>query len=183
MTESEWMAATDPEPMLEFLRGKAGSREFRLFAVACCRRIWRLITSEASRHAVEVGERLADGLVTESERREAHDAANLSCIYVDGDSSVRDRLEGFAAEAALCAVFGDHDYPPIPTYSTACAIAAARAAQEAVGAQAEQAARADLADSAFLDAHVKESAAQCDIARRIFGNSFREHGVLPPRGV
>jgi hypothetical protein len=39
MTEGEWMACTDPQTMLEFLRatGRAGWRKLRLFTVACCR--------------------------------------------------------------------------------------------------------------------------------------------------
>jgi hypothetical protein len=37
MTEAEWLAATDPRPMLDFLRGKASDRRLRLFACACCR--------------------------------------------------------------------------------------------------------------------------------------------------
>ena len=40
MTESEWITATAPQPMLESLRGRADNRKLRLFAVACCRRIW-----------------------------------------------------------------------------------------------------------------------------------------------
>jgi hypothetical protein len=63
MTEAEWLAATGPEPMLEFLCDKASERKLRLFACGCCRRVWHLLTNEESRGAVEVAERFADGLV------------------------------------------------------------------------------------------------------------------------
>jgi hypothetical protein len=66
MTELEWLAATDPTPMLAALRdaGGATDRRLRLFAVACCRRIWHLLTDEKSRAAIELAESYADGEVT-----------------------------------------------------------------------------------------------------------------------
>jgi hypothetical protein len=41
MTEADWLAATDPRPMLAYLRRRrrAGERKRRLFAVACHRRM------------------------------------------------------------------------------------------------------------------------------------------------
>ncbi|HXG08318.1 MAG TPA: hypothetical protein VNK04_00865 [Gemmataceae bacterium] len=39
MTEAEWLACTDPQPMLEFLRDKASVRKLWLYAAACCRRL------------------------------------------------------------------------------------------------------------------------------------------------
>ena len=60
MTETEWLACTSPDPMLEFLRGRASDRKLRLFAVACCRRLWPLLVEEASRYVVELAEEFAE---------------------------------------------------------------------------------------------------------------------------
>jgi hypothetical protein len=67
MTEEEWMACTDPQKMLEFLRGKATERKLPLFAVACARSAWDQITEEEWRAAIDKAERFADGLGTREE--------------------------------------------------------------------------------------------------------------------
>jgi hypothetical protein len=69
MSEAEWLAATDPRWML--FTAKASERKYTLFAIACCRRIWHLITDQRSRTAVEVAERHAGGLTKMRERRTA----------------------------------------------------------------------------------------------------------------
>lgn len=66
MTEAEWLASTNPTPMLEYLRGKASDRKLRLFAVACC---CRTLTGSSGPHDQEdailgLVERCADGELT-----------------------------------------------------------------------------------------------------------------------
>jgi hypothetical protein len=75
MTEAEWMACTDPGPMLDFILGKATDRKLRLFAVTCCRRVWPLLKDQRSRQAVEVAETYADGQASQGRLCDAHEVA------------------------------------------------------------------------------------------------------------
>jgi hypothetical protein len=70
MTEAEWLACTDPKPMLDFLRGRATSRKLRLLAADGCRRLWGLL-AEPSRTAVGIAERYAEGQAGKAELKEA----------------------------------------------------------------------------------------------------------------
>lgn len=75
MTESEWLACENPLVMLQFLEGRASNRKLRLFAVACCRRLWHLLEETPSRQAVLTAERFADGLATPQELEDAQEEA------------------------------------------------------------------------------------------------------------
>src|SRR5437868_6381671 len=59
MTEAYWLTCNDPDTMLHFLAGQATNRRLRLYACACCRRIWPALTDPAHRRAAETAERRA----------------------------------------------------------------------------------------------------------------------------
>lgn len=56
MTEQEWMASTDPTPMLEFLASKKNKRKLALFGVARCRLISRLRSDERGLIAIDAAD-------------------------------------------------------------------------------------------------------------------------------
>jgi hypothetical protein len=70
MTETEWLAATNPEAIIfAFTRSKvarrvASVRKLRLFACSCCRRIWKRLKDQRSQKAVVAAEQYADGQIT-----------------------------------------------------------------------------------------------------------------------
>lgn len=118
LTEADWIAHRDPTSLLHFLRDKGTGRRWRLFAVACCRRIGPLLADDRSRRAVEVAARHAAGLATDAELAEARAGAELA-------QREAKRAE-YAAEA-------EEDFKITPRYAAISQrLFAARAARSAV---------------------------------------------------
>lgn len=110
MTEAEWLACEDPQPMLQFLRSRADNRRLRLLACACARHQWSGLVENEFRRAVEIAELCADGLGGQKELRAAEeDMACASCrlawpVFPDECLSRAVALaEAFADDAAVSA--------------------------------------------------------------------------------
>jgi hypothetical protein len=104
MTEQEWLTCGDPQPMLGCLKGKASDRRLRLVAASFCRRIWRQMTDQRSREAVEVAERFADGDGTSRALRESRQVALGVLTTVSLQVSHRNGAEAAAATCLLDAM-------------------------------------------------------------------------------
>jgi hypothetical protein len=74
MDEARWLGCTDLQALLTFLRGRVSERKLRLFAIACCRRLDRLVISPEARAALEVAERFAEGQASPRDLRLARRA-------------------------------------------------------------------------------------------------------------
>src|SRR5438874_1937409 len=85
VTEQQWESCAEPGPLLTFLRanGKLPDAQVRLFAAACCRRLWHLLTDERSQRAVEVAEWYATGRASANELEEAIDQAKKAWDALD----------------------------------------------------------------------------------------------------
>jgi hypothetical protein len=188
VTEAEWLACTDPQKMLGFLRGKASDRKLRLFGCACHRRT-RHVPGDDDNFlgAVDSLERYADGPVggwgpAAIERAE-------EAVISPGDRGWRsiNWVEHAASYAVARATWPE-------SYRLDVAVAAAfpdtseeRYADGPVGGwgpgaieQAEEAARTtrDL-EVAYYRAVYAERGEQCRLLRDLFGNPFRPITISP----
>jgi hypothetical protein len=163
MTEQEWLTCTDPTPMLVFLWEKPSERKMRLFAVACCRRIWHLLIDKRSREAVEVAERYPDGGATDEELETASLAAeavwdaDMKRAAKEGKWDRRSRLPYYGASAAAYNVA-----IPLGWWGAAPAFR-----------PPDEIARETVPDTGA------EGAAQCVLLWDIFGNPFRPVVINP----
>jgi hypothetical protein len=115
MTEQEWFTTTTPWPMLEFIHDKGSERKWRLFAVACCRLVWHLLTDHGHR-LVEAVEQYAD------QRARPRDLVALFKDYSPHQVATPTMPGGSQAAEAVGLLGGqwrwrtyftkDHDQPP-----------------------------------------------------------------------
>jgi hypothetical protein len=149
VTEAEWLASTDPLPMLEHLEWEYQERKLRLFCTAACRAIWHLLPSPAQ-NLVAVTERFADGQATEPELATAK--AAVGGVVGHGDDW------DAGANAVLHAA---ERWPDAPLASRDVRFAASREAE---------------GKYAWLNAaSTATGAAHCDLLRHIFGNPFQPY--------
>ena len=163
MNERKWLECEELMPMLQFLTGKTTDRKLRLFACACCRDIWDLLTDECGRTAVEVGERFADG-----------DAGGDDLHAASGEAAAAGRAVKEAAGAVSAAAWAAGE----AAWSAGEAAWAAGTAEAAVAGAAE-AAWAGAAAAAWAKPWAAGAAAgaaararQADNLREIVGNPF-----------
>jgi hypothetical protein len=110
MTEQEWLACTDPQRMLEFLKGKTSDRKLRLFACGCCRLIWDSLTADRIRRGIEMAEQYGDGQIADPDLERAYSLARQSAFryqeivtrsrLMNRDSTLQERRLLFATEVA-----------------------------------------------------------------------------------
>lgn len=150
MTEAEWFAfRSDPGGLLIFDAHRNADRKLRLFAWACVYHIRDRIQDERCKHALEVGERLADG--------EAHEHERIAA------------LQGVNAAWA--------DAAPVTLSAEEHAIVAVRytlANSALVGFAA-----ANRAANSLGEGKTAEQAWQSALFRDIFGNPFRPVALAP----
>jgi hypothetical protein len=158
MTEQEWQKFTSLDFGFiwetECLDPLLTDRKCRLFAAACCRRIWQYIPDDASKQLIKDMECVADGTLTEGEWKTA-------CLdYERPDSSTEAEVSALSA-IATCRF----------DKKNRLADTAARYCSETIGAAAPVGERQDRRDA--------EERVQCDLIRDIFGNPFRPVAVDP----
>ena len=191
MTETEWLACADLTPMLDFLRGKASDRNLRLFAVACCRRVWHLLKDGRSRRAVEISEQNADGLSTGTGRGKAFQAAEAASadacqtaekVYLD-----RVRLHPETDQDGTRADAESHGVIEAAQAAKSSALEDSRKAAELVAWSARKAWMYSARIEHWVGNRSAESSRafdlanryHCDLLRDIFGNPFRLSHPLP----
>jgi hypothetical protein len=182
MTEAEWLACTDPWPMLQFLMvHKRSRRKYRLFGCACCRRIWHFLTHENSRRSIEFTEGWADGLVSDDEVYRACDAAyDAEYSHEDLGLPAPSAQHRSAAMAATCI---SRDISEVECEDAADDAAGYAAEAVAGGMEFRPGGGLTECGADHKALYAIECAEQCRLLRCIFGNPFQVISPDPSWGT
>jgi hypothetical protein len=168
VTEEEWLTCKEPDKMLAHLgvdqhwgmvqispnswapsnKKNKLDNPLRLFACACCRRIWDQITEETGRKAVEIAEAFANGQATAKQLRDASIAAGR-CMMED-EEILDEGIDSYLSNLAIIATMQTSAKPFNPLNVSE------NAAQASANAEAEK-------------------AAQCRLLRDIVGSPFKSN--------
>lgn len=162
MTQKEedwWRTCTQPESMLVFVADRTTNRKLRLFAVACCRRLWHLLPNDC-RQALEVAERFTDGHASEEERQNAADAVLRRGIQLHSEDPAGPPDSRYSA---VYAALDDDDFSML----NAAAGAANHAAFLLENPESVSLPRISINEIPASNA--KECCWQCDVLRCIVG--------------
>jgi hypothetical protein len=125
MTEGNWRNCNGPLTLLMYLHTLRANRSFsvsdrklRLFAVACCRRIGHTLKADRFQRVIEIVERVADGLATQQELRQAaatvyggdHSAVQ-AVVHTDAYRAAERTAEAAAQWAGFVADWTGSSYP------------------------------------------------------------------------
>ncbi len=160
--ERTWLATTTPASLLRTLKGKRLPRQRRLFAVACCRRVLDQIAEPASRRAIEVAERFADGAAGREELQAAYAAAYAVMTLIFERTQSSPAAGQAVARAAWRLAYAAH---------LACAPSGMGEASAEIIKWASHVSPAR---------RTEEKQAHCDLIRDIFGNPFRRRPAVAP---
>jgi hypothetical protein len=169
MTDAEWLACSEPEPMLLFLseQGRLSGRKTRLFAAACCRRIWDLCGDTRSCNAIHVAERLADGLASADETRHARE---------DADAAADEADDAELSGSMKLAMLGTSNATAFAVDTTVNPFTVAEWSVYALTGNTPVSDKDR--ETERLAAFSREESSQAEICRDIFGNPFRSN-VIP----
>ncbi|HWG41421.1 MAG TPA: hypothetical protein VN688_01450 [Gemmataceae bacterium] len=186
MTETEWLECVLPEAMLDHLGTQASTRKTRLFACACVRRVWPLLTDPRLREVVALAERSADERVPAKQMQQARLLVSLLREELEEAETRQPNWMTRAARAAAQAVEAllpangailqtPRDIREPPDVISATRIA--RTAGRAIEAQREQ--RLGLSPVPADSPRPLEMLDAVELLREIFGNPFRSTTIKP----
>lgn len=166
MTEQEWLtAATEPWKMIDFARGAARQRKFRLFTCACCRQVLNPFAPVLAERAVSVAEAFADGGISAAALSQVIEAVAVASLAArDADGANGTGYLSYLLGACRLACELDNEAQAAQNAT----LAAARAAGDVPWHATEEVQPPEYA---------AELASQTDLMRDIFGNPFQSVGI------